>query len=336
MTNILFTSAGRRSYLIKYFKNALKGQGSVHAANSDAKSPAFKVADKRIITPLIYDNNYIDFLLDYCKKNDICAIILLFDIDLLVLSRNKQRFSDIGVKLIVSDESVITKCNDKWNTYVYLTENGILVPKTFLSVEEVFKSIDSGEIEYPVIVKPRWGMGSIGVYIADNDEELQVFYNKIKKDIQNSYLKYESSNTPDQCVIIQEMLNGNEYGLDIINDLEGRYINTIVKRKYAMRSGETDCAITVDRPDMKQIGEQISKLLNHISNLDVDIFDVEGKIYVLEMNARFGGGYPFSHLAGIDLPGAIVQWLNNQPVDMQLFEPRINVMGQKDIEIIEI
>lgn len=97
---------------------------------------------------------------------------------------------------------------------------------------------------------------------------------------------------------------GQEYGLDVINDLEGNYQNTIVKQKYAMRSGETDCALTVRWEEADKLGKTLSILLHHIGNLDVDVFKVEEKIYVLEMNARFGGGYPFSHLAGVDLPQA--------------------------------
>ena len=56
-TNILLTSAGRRTYLIEYFKEAVAGEGRVHAANSQI-CPAFAAADQWVITPLIYDENY--------------------------------------------------------------------------------------------------------------------------------------------------------------------------------------------------------------------------------------------------------------------------------------
>ncbi len=84
--NILLSSVGRRSYMVRYFKKALGKNGLVHAGNS-VETYAMQVADRSVITPLIYDTTYIDFLFDYCKKNDINAIIPLFDIDLPVLSR---------------------------------------------------------------------------------------------------------------------------------------------------------------------------------------------------------------------------------------------------------
>ena len=101
--NILLTSAGRRGYLVKYFREALNGDGFVHVGNSSPVSPAFAYADYHIVTPLIYDENYIPFLLNYCKEYDIKAIISLFDIDLYVLSCHKKEFKDNGIEVIVSD-----------------------------------------------------------------------------------------------------------------------------------------------------------------------------------------------------------------------------------------
>src|SRR5690625_2147663 len=99
--NILLTSVGRRSYLVKYFKEALDNIGEVHVSNSTELTPAFSYADKLVVTPLIHDENYIEFLLNYSKENDIKAIISLFDIDLPVLAANKEKFKDIGIEIIV-------------------------------------------------------------------------------------------------------------------------------------------------------------------------------------------------------------------------------------------
>lgn len=332
--NILLTSVGRRSYLVQYFKDALNGSGKVHVANSSDMSPAFQAADYSVVTPLIYDDNYIPFLLEYCRKKKIKAVISLFDIDLPVLSKNKARFEEIGTKVLVSDPNVIEICNDKWKTYQFLVENGINTPKSFLCVDEVIKSIHSGEIAYPVMVKPRWGMGSIAVFEAENEEELRIFYEKVKRNIGKTYLKYESAEDVEKSVLIQEKLHGQEYGLDVINDLYGNYVTTVPKMKYAMRSGETDCAVTVDSIPLKEFGEKLSGILHHVANLDTDIFIVEGRCYVLEMNARFGGGYPFSHMAGVNLPLAIIKWLKGEDVEKELLQERVNVMSQKDISMV--
>lgn len=334
--NILLTSVGRRSYLVEYFKEALMGEGQVHVMNSSDLSPAFKVADKATVSPLIYDENYIPFLLNYCAENQIQAIVSLLDIDLPILAKNKKKFEEIGTKVIVADYDFIEICNDKWKTYEFLIGNGFLTPKTYLKVEEALKDIEKGILEYPLMVKPRWGMGSIAVYEADNEEELKIFFEKTKRNILKTYLKYESLENIEESVLIQEKLKGQEYGMDVINDLNGNFASVSVKVKYAMRSGETDCAITICNEDIANIGKRLSGFSKHPANLDVDVFVVDEKPYILEMNARFGGGYPFSHIAGVNLPKAIVQWLNQKEVDENMLKARINVTAQKDIAIVEL
>lgn len=331
--NILLTSVGRRSYLVKYFKKALGHSGEIHVSNSSSLTPAFMCADQSVITPLIYDNAYVPFLMEYCKNNKIDVIISLFDIDLPILSKNKNDFLNIGVKVIVSDEEVVEICNDKYLTYSFLKNNGFNTPRTFLNIDDVIDNIINNKLQFPLIIKPRWGMGSIGVLQADNLEELKVFYKKTLREINDSYLKYESGNHINESIVIQEKLMGQEYGLDIINNLNREYQNTIVKVKHAMRSGETDCAEVVESDYLKKIGEKLSQKLKHISNADVDVFLVDGKAFVLEINARFGGGYPFTHAAGVNLPEAIIRWSQNKVVPKELLQEEVGILAHKDISI---
>ena len=328
--NILLTSVGRRSYLVKYFRDALNGDGLVHAANSQY-SPALQFADRTIITPLIYNDDYIDFLLEYSMNNSISAITPSFDIDLPVLAKAKNIFKEHGVHVLVSDQEVTQICNDKWRSYAYFKENGLNTPKTYLLVDDALHAISKKEVKYPVIIKPRWGMGSIGMFTAENDAELTIFYERSKHEIMNTYLKYESGSDMDHSVLIQEMLIGPEYGLDVVNDLNKQYITTLVKRKIAKRSGETYSAKTEDNPLLRELGKRISHNLKHIAILDVDCIIVEDIPYVLEMNCRFSGMYPFSHIAGADLPLAIIQWLKGETPRRELFEVKYGVAGIKDM-----
>lgn len=334
--NILLTSVGRRSYLVKYFKDALNNDGEVHVSNSSSLTPAFMCADQSVVTPLIYDDAYIPFLFNYCKKNKIEVIISLFDIDLPILSKKKKEFQEAGIRVIVSDEEVIKICNDKYLTHNFLRNNGFLTPKTFLGIENTMKELNKNKISFPLIIKPRWGMGSIGVLQADNLEELEVFYKKTLREIGESYLKYESEKNIDESIIIQEKLSGQEFGLDVINNLNQEHQNTVVKIKHAMRSGETDCAEIVEHNQLKKIGKTLSEKLKHIGNADVDVFIVDGKAYILEINARFGGGYPFTHSAGVDLPKSIIRWVQNKTVSEELLKEEFGLLAHKDISITKI
>lgn len=328
--NILITSVGRRSYIVEYFKEALKGIGHVHACNS-SDTYALNTAHKKFISPLIYDDNYVDFLVSYCVENKINALISLFDVDLRILADNLNKFYDNGIRVVISDYKTVQICNDKWLTYNFLINNGFNTPQTFLCIKKFKEALNKECIQFPVIIKPRWGMGSISIFEVDNLDELEILYAKTKNSIFNSYLKYESSIDPENCVLIQERLTGVEYGLDVFNDLNGKFLTCVPKIKLGMRAGETDCAEIIDDSTLFELGQKLSNKLHHIANLDVDCYNVGDKNYILEMNCRFGGQYPFSHLAGANFPKAIINLLLGKPIEKELLSVKFGTRGFKDI-----
>lgn len=328
--NLLITSAGRRSYIIDYFK-ACSGIDNIYASNSEY-SIALKRADKYLITPLIYSNEYIPTLIDFCKQNSVDAIISLFDIDVLVLAQNRHLFELNEINLLLPDENFVRKCNDKWECFHFLSSIGIDTPNTYLSIQESISALANGELTFPIIIKPRWGCSSIGVYVADNIHELRVLSTKCTKDIQNSYLKYESGITADNPVIYQEYISGDEYGLDVLNDLSGNYINTFAKRKLSMRSGETDLGKTVSSAPFEPIGKSVSENSRHTGLLSIDCIKNNNGIFVIDMNCRISGHYPLSYLAGFNYPQLIVDWLNDKPTDSALLNFNEGLSVIKDLK----
>jgi len=328
--NILLTSVGRRTYLIQYFKEAFRGKGKIHACNS-TETLGTLAADASFISPLVYDKEYIPTLISYCKKESIDAVLSLFDVDLLVLARNRKEFANNGVKVLLADENSILTCNDKWRTHQFLQENKIDSPATFLGLDHAKSAIAAGKLSYPVIIKPRWGMASIGIHFADNVKEMDVLYAKSEKEAFDSHLKYESSLTPDRAIIIQEALSGCEHGLDVLNDLEGNYVATFAKKKIAMRAGETDLGEIVSPAPFIDITRVLSNKIKHEALLSVDCFVNERGIYVTELNCRISGHYPLSHLAGVNLPKQILYWLQGRGTDPSLLQCKEGVIVAKDL-----
>lgn len=314
--NILLTSVGRRAYIIDYLRDVYKKLGlvgNIIATNSDMNTTAMSVADKAFESPIIYDEKYIPFLLEICKSEKIDMLISLFDIDLMILAKNKSRFEEMGVKVIVSNEDIINICNDKFEMLKYLKKINMPVPKTYIDLEEALKGADFDKNSY--ILKPRWGMGSLSIFEAENKKELEVLYEKAKRSIQKSYLRFESGADIDRAVLIQEKIKGDEYGLDIFNDFKGENLTVTVKRKLAMRSGETDIAKVIENKELEDIGKKIAESLKHIGNLDMDILFDGQNAYIIDMNARFGGGYPFTHSAGVNELEALIRLCKNEKVN---------------------
>ena len=314
--NILLTSVGRRAYIIDYLRDVYKKLGlvgNIIATNSDMNTTAMSVADKAFESPIIYDEKYIPFLLEICKSEKIDMLISLFDIDLMILAKNKSRFEEMGVKVIVSNENIINICNDKFEMLKYLKKINMPVPKTCIDLEEALKETDFDKNSY--ILKPRWGMGSLSIFEAENKKELEVLYEKAKRSIQKSYLRFESGADIDRAILIQEKIIGDEYGLDIFNDFKGENLTVTVKRKLAMRSGETDIAKVIENKELEDIGNKIAESLKHIGNLDMDILFDGQNAYIIDMNARFGGGYPFTHSAGVNELEALIRLCKNEKVN---------------------
>jgi len=93
------------------------------------------------------------------------------------------------------------------------------------------------------------------------------------------------------------------------------YIGYTAKRKLAMRAGETDKAVSVDPTPFDEVIKKIATALPHRGNLDCDFLESDGRLYLLELNPRFGGGYPFTHLAGANHIQMLLDDYQGKPLD---------------------
>lgn len=315
--------------MITYFKKALNNKGFVFAADSSATAPALQEADAAFIISDIYHPLYIKELLTICRERRVRMVIPLNDLELPLLAANKELLHQHGIIIVVSDEKIIAICHDKLQTLSFGERHGIHMPASFFSVEEAVSAHESGVLSFPVLIKPRWGSSSFGIVACHDMDHLDYHYQIVKKNLSESLFSRISSTDRKKCVMIQQIINGQEYGLDIVNDLSGRYVCTFVKRKLAMRAGETDRAITVENNELTNIGEKIGKALGHIGVLDCDIIVDEHGCFLIDINPRFGGGYPFSHVAGANIPAALIAWANGKKPDNAWLKTMAGVTAAK-------
>jgi carbamoyl-phosphate synthase large subunit len=336
LMNVLLTCVGRRNYLVKFFQNALGGRGKVFGADTTSEAPGMQEVDEAFIVPPLSDNSYIDTLRRLCSDNGINLLVSLNDLELPLLSRNKTEFELIGTKVVISTAEVIDICFDKWKTQEFINSTGLKSPYTVLTVSDAVKAMESGKIGFPAVIKPRWGTASIGIDFVYDQDELELVHALARQRIMRTFLHGISNLDPKHSILVQQCLKGDEYGLDIINDLNGNYITTFVKKKLAMRAGETDRAITVADPELTGVGEVIGNALHHVGVLDCDVFRTENGIFVLEMNPRFGGGYPFSHVAGANIPAALIAWAEGKIPDQSCFKFTPGITASKCDRIVMV
>ncbi len=325
--NILFTCAGRRSVVMEAFADALGGDGRVLAADCRADAPALSQASRGFVVPEVGDPEYVERLLEICHGNGVRLLVPLNDLELPLLAREERRFAGAGTRVLVSRPEVVDVCFDKWRTASFARELGIGAPQTFLNPGDALGAVRAGEVGFPLVLKPRWGSASIGVELVEEEAQLEPMFELARRRLRRTILA-GAGDGPD-TLLIQERLGGREYGLDVVNDLEGRHVGTFVRRKLGMRAGETDRAETVEHPALEAMGAVLGRALGHVGVLDCDAFVEGDRCTLLEMNPRFGGGYPFTQLAGANVPAYLVAQLRGEEADPAWLRMRPGVVGAK-------
>jgi carbamoyl-phosphate synthase large subunit len=315
--------------LVEFFRAALGGVGSVYAADADMHAAALQEADKAFVVPPVHDPTYIARLVKLCVDHAVRILVPLNDLELPVLAQHRNDFLAVGTVPVISSTRVVDLCSDKWATYNFLGAAGVRQPRTYLSLTEAREALRQGCMSYPVVVKPRWGTASIGIEYPEDDDELKLAYQWITRKVSRGMLAAASQLDCERAILIQERLAGQEYGLDVVNDLDSRYVTTFARQKLAMRAGETDRASTVELEGLQALGRLLGNSIGHVGNLDCDVFLAPDGWYVLEMNPRFGGGYPFSHAAGANLPAMLIAWTYGRPVNPRVLRSEPGIILSK-------
>ena len=323
--NVLVTSVGRSNRLLRDFRQALPHGGHVFGADASLGAPALCEADRAFVLPQCTDPSFIGRLLTICRDNDVSLLVPRLDCEVAVIASNRERFLEIGTFPVVSEPRLISLCDDKWEVNRFLADCGLRAPRTWLSPSEALVALENREVSYPIVVKPRYGSTSVGFEEVSSARELTLVYELA---LVRSARRPRGSVcvAPQESILIQERLAGDEYGIDVINDLTGHYVTTFARRKVRMRGGNTDRAVTVANDDLTALGRTIGERLAHIGCLDCDLFLSRGSSpVVIDLNPRIGGGLPFSHMAGANLAAALVAWRKGENPNPAALAPQANV-----------
>ncbi|MBA7479539.1 hypothetical protein ES707_14973 [subsurface metagenome] len=334
--NILLSSIGRRSYLVQYFRNALDGRGKVIGTNCLPDTPGLHAVDVPIVVPPAWESNYVPTMLDISKEYEVRLLFSLHDLEAPYLAGHKKKFEEVGTRLVIGDPEFINICLDKYATTRFAREHRLNMPETFSRLENAQEALADGRLQYPLIIKPRCATGSIGLYSVYEPDELTACVMLSRKEILRRKFFRSVRFGDHENVIIQQMIQGQEYGLNVLNDLEGNFAACFLLRKLGMRNGETDAAETEHNPILEELGEAIGRTSRHPGLIDVDVIVHEQTPYIIDMNPRFGGHYPFAHLAGANAPAALIAWANGEDPDPEWLKVTPNVRSFKDISLIKV
>jgi carbamoyl-phosphate synthase large subunit len=295
--NILITSAGRRVQLVRSFQIELKKvfpTSKVFTAEANPEwSSACRVSDGFFVLPRVDNENYVNSIFGLCKQNEIKIVIPTIDTELLVLSRLKNLFSLHNIEIIVSDFDLVSKCRDKRLTNLLFNELSINVPR----------AINKENLSFPVFIKPFDGSLSKDIFLIKHKEELT---DSLLNNPKLMYMEYINPNDFD------------EFTIDAYYDRQSDLKCLVPRRRIEVRGGE----ISKGRTEKLDFYEILKNRLNFIKGaygcLTIQVFigKVTGEIIGIEINPRFGGGFPLSYASGANYPGYIIQeYIMNKKID---------------------
>lgn len=318
--NILILAAGTRNKIVQYFKKTFEGVGTVVATDASELGPAIYDADKYYIVPPITVLGYIDMILDICRKEKINGVLSLIDPELSLLAENEGKFKAVGTTVIGSSYELCEMALDKMQMYEWLIAHGYNCARSWMDKEEFYRTVENGEISYPVFVKPYRGSASISISKAYDRETVEVLF------------------AHDEGLMIQEFLNGQEIGADVYIDMiSGEVVSIFTKKKIKMRAGETDKAVSFKDEKLFALIEEFVQKAGYRGQIDIDIFENDGQYYISEVNPRFGGGYPHAYECGCDHMKLILNNLQGKANERQIgaYDEGIYMMKYNEVKIVE-
>ncbi len=283
MGNIIITSAGQRVVLTEIFKDSAKELGlasKVYTTDMNPKyAPAGYVSDGCFPVCRCTDSNYASQLLEICLKNEVQIVVPTIDTELQVLSVNKPLFRNKGIQIIVSDSCFIDSCRDKRKTSSFFNSLDINVPK----------QIDLNHPSFPIFAKPYDGSLSTNLHVIRSE-----------KDLTEEILG-------DSKLIFMEYIDKTDYVEYTVDMYYGRdnYVKSIVPReRIKVRAGEINKGITRKNYLVGFLKERMNHLEGVEGCICVQLFYRESDHSVLgiEINPRFGGGYPLSYHSHANFP----------------------------------
>jgi carbamoyl-phosphate synthase large subunit len=287
---VLLTGVGKRYDIVSAFAQ----HAFVVAADPSPLAPAQYAADVRAAPPRIDDPGYVPFLEQLATEHDVKAVIPLTDLDLEVLARS-------GLPAFVPAPEICRATYDKYETHELLLSHGLPSPPTVLPGEE--------PESYPVMVKPRRGSGARSIHSAADRAQMEFFVGYV-----------------DEPVMVQRLMGGDEFSVDILGDLEGRCLNAIPRTMIESRGGESIKGTVIDDAELVDLGRRVGEALGVRGPCTVQAFrDPEIGLGITDVNTRFGGAFPapmYAAPAGRTYPELIVRLARGERIEPHVGEFR--------------
>jgi carbamoyl-phosphate synthase large subunit len=294
---VILTGVGKRYDIVAAFAQHAR----VVAVDPNPLAPAQYAADHRYAAPPFSDPEYVPTLRSLCQRHRALAVIPLTDLDLEVLAQARE---DGRLPAVVPSVDIARATFDKYETHLLLERLGLPSPPTVLPGQPV--------TGFPVMVKPRWGSGARSIHRAADQAAADFFVGYI-----------------EEPTMIQRWMDGPEFSIDCLSDLDGRCLNAIPRTMIESRGGESIKGQVIADDELIGLGRRVVEALGVRGPCTVQVFrDREIGLGITDVNTRFGGAFPapmFAALPGRTYPELLVRMARGEAVEPHVGEFRAGI-----------
>ena len=293
--NILITGAGGAAAISVW--KSLGGEHKIHMADMDPCAAGLYLvpAERRFIIPAGASEDFIVSLLKICKQNEIELLIPTVDAELVPAAKKRKEFESQGTQVALSSAESLELCRDKYKLLDFCKDTELTPESTLLT-----ENTSSDAFNYPCFAKPRLGSGSQGALVIHSPKELNAL-------------------PRDESYLIQELLSGEEYSVDVYVQSNGCPLAAVPRLRMKIDSGIAVAAQTKIIPELSEMALKIIQKvgITYVANIQFKA-NVKGEFRLLEINPRFPGTLPLTAAAGIDIPKILIKDIQGEELGTKL------------------
>jgi carbamoyl-phosphate synthase large subunit len=241
----------------------------------DKYAAGSKLVDKFFLAPKTSQEvKYDKFIRNLVARHKINYIFPSTEVEINFFDKKRNYYRSIGVTVFINSSFLVKTFFDKYLTISFLEKIGLPYPRTFLLNEY------GGQLDYPLIIKPRFGCSSREVLKINNDEELYFYKKRINKAIVQEYLE------PDD----------EEYTVGIFSDGQKTY-SIAFKRKLGFEGISKVVKLSINK-EIERIAEKISFASRLTGCINVQMRKTKRGFVIFEINPRISSTVYFRNCFG--------------------------------------
>ncbi|HWL02264.1 MAG TPA: ATP-grasp domain-containing protein [Microbacteriaceae bacterium] len=282
-TRVLVTGVGGAAGVAVVRALAHRHDVHVFAADMDGWASGLYLvpADSRRLVPPGASAEFVPALAAIVQADGIDIVISTVDVELVALASRRDELAP--AVLAAPPEATLAVALDKY-ALAERCRDIVNVPTTLLAGPDAL----AAHWSFPVIAKPRAGAGGRGVRVVPDQAALEAL-------------------PTDEGLIVQDMLPGEEYSVDVMADAAGRVIAAVPRIRNRVDSGVSIAGRTVHDAELEQAAGAVAQAIGLVGVANVQLRrDHEGRAALLEVNPRFPGSMPLTIAAGVDIPSLVV------------------------------